>query len=146
MPPAKTDLLVSHRFRLTIDRQDLGCFTTCEGLGCAVEVEEYAEGGSNGFTWYLPKRLTYPPLVLSRPVGPDAGKALSWMHAAVTDRRRVTGEIAALKSDGTVLARWGLMGVVPVSWSGPTFDVNSPMAGMEVLEIVHHGFSEPGSR
>ncbi|MWA07833.1 phage tail protein [Streptomyces sp. BA2] len=136
----------SHHFRLTIDGQDLGRFTSCEGLACSVEVEEFAEGGSNGFSWYLPKRLAYPPLLLSRPVHPGVRQAVSWVTAAVAERRRTTGEIAALTNGGAVLARWGLLGVVPVSWSGPSFDVRSATAAMEVLEIVHHGFFEPGGR
>lgn len=139
-PKRKSPLSTDHRW------QDLGSFTSCQGLACSVEVEEYSEGGSNGFSWYLPKRLAYHSLLLSRPVHLGVGKAVSWVTAAVAESRRTTGEIAALTNGGAVLARWGLLGVVPVSWSGPSFDVRSASAAMEVLEIVHHGFFEPGGR
>jgi hypothetical protein len=44
-------------FRLTIDGQDMGLFNGCEGLAVEVEVEEYAEGGNNGYLTRLPSRL-----------------------------------------------------------------------------------------
>ncbi|MEC4017974.1 phage tail protein [Streptomyces sp. H27-D2] len=135
----------TQRFRLVIDGTDLGEFTSCMGLSCTVEVEEYAEGGRNDSTWYLPKRIKYPPLVLSRTVTADAEKTSQWVLDTVNDTRQRTGQIAALSSVGTVIAKWDLMNVVPISWSGPNFDTAMPSAATEVLEIVHHGFLKAGT-
>ncbi|MEV4506109.1 phage tail protein [Streptomyces klenkii] len=143
---AWSDLALDKRFRLSIDGKDLGPFTVCEGLACTVEVEEYAEGGNSEFSWYLPKGIKYPPIVLSRPVQPGVQKTVGWITSVMREKKRVTGEIAALRADGEVLARWGLLNVMPVSWNGPHFDIDSPRTAMESVEIVHHGFFEPGGR
>ncbi|MFF4606434.1 phage tail protein [Streptomyces sp. NPDC001339] len=142
---AAADPGTTHRFRLAIDGTDLGVFTRCTGLACTVEVEEYTEGGRNDSAWYLPRRITYPPLVLSRPVTADAEKTSQWVLNAVNDTRQRTGQIASLSATGSVLAKWDLLNVVPVSWSGPNFDTAAPDAAMEVLEIVHHGFFTAGT-
>ncbi|MFI1166320.1 phage tail protein [Streptomyces sp. NPDC020801] len=135
----------THRFRLVIDGVDLGVFTGCTGLSATVEMEEYAEGGRNDSTWYLPKRVRFPPLVLTRPLTAEAEKTSQWVMDAVNESRQRTGQIASLSSTGTVVAKWDLLNVVPVSWSGPNFDVSAPMAATEVLEIVHHGFFKAGT-
>jgi hypothetical protein len=49
-------------FRLTIDGEDMGIFNGCEGLAVEVEVEEYAEGGNNGYVTRLPGRLKHSTL------------------------------------------------------------------------------------
>jgi hypothetical protein len=45
--------------------------------------------------------------------------------------------------DGTIVARWGLLGVVPVRWSGPSLNLDSPKVATETIEIAHHGFLPP---
>ena len=47
-----------------------------------------------------------------------------------------------LRADGSEVARWGLIDVLPVSWSGPTLDPSSPAVATEVLELTHHGFTD----
>jgi len=53
-------------FTLSIDGDDLGFFNGCEGLGSRVEVEQYQEGGNNGFVWQLPSRVTFSNIRLTR--------------------------------------------------------------------------------
>lgn len=145
MPGKPVDPGTTHRFRLVIDGIDLGVFTGCTGLSCTVEVEEYDEGGRNDSTLYLPKRIKFPPLVLTRPLTSEAVRTSQWVMDAVGETRRSTGQIASLLSDGTVLAKWDLLDVVPISWSGPNFDTTAPSAATEVLEVVHHGFFKAGT-
>ncbi|MCL6302586.1 phage tail protein [Streptomyces kronopolitis] len=135
----------THRFRLVIDGVDLGVFTGCTGLSCTVEVEEYAEGGRNDSMWYLPKRVRFPPLALTRPLTAEAEKTSQWVLDVVNDSRQRTGHIAALSASSTIVAKWDLLNVVPISWSGPNFDVSAPTVATEVLEIVHHGFFKAGT-
>jgi hypothetical protein len=40
------------------------------------------------------------------------------------------------------VARWGLIDVLPVRWTGPTLDPAAPAVATEVLEITHHGFTD----
>ena len=59
-----------------------------------------------------------------------------------TGIERPTGQITALRADGSEVARWGLLDVLPVSWQGPSLDAGNPSVATEVLEIAHHGFTD----
>ena len=140
------DTAVSVCFVVRIDTHDLGSFTSCEGLGCEVVLETREEGGNNAFVWQLPTRLKYPNVKLSRPLGKDTMKVAQWFSSLTGGVKRTTATIAAMSADGTVVAQWGLTGVVPVRWTGPSLNLDSPKAAMETIEIAHHGFLPSGSR
>ncbi|MFJ8160197.1 phage tail protein [Streptomyces sp. NPDC096136] len=129
-------------FTLTIDGESLGDFNGCEGLSSQVEVEHRQEGGNNGFVWHLPTRVTFSTIRLTRPLTPDTAKVAKWISSVQTGIKRPTAQIAALRADGSLVARWGLIDVLPVSWQGPTLDPANPAVATEVLEIAHHGFTD----
>ncbi|MFE3766732.1 phage tail protein [Streptomyces sp. NPDC059104] len=129
-------------FTLTIDGESLGYFNGCEGLSSQVEVEQRQEGGNNGFVWHLPTRVTFSTIRLTRPLTPDTAKVAKWISSVQTGIKRPTAQIAALRADGSLVARWGLIDVLPVSWQGPTLDPASSSVATEVLEIAHHGFTD----
>ncbi|TXS44638.1 phage tail protein [Streptomyces sp. t39] len=129
-------------FDLTIDGESLGRFNGCDGLSSQVEVELRQEGGNNGFVWQLPTRVTFSTIRLTRPLTPDTAKVARWISSVQTGIKRPTAQIAALRADGSLVARWGLIDVLPVSWQGPTLDPASPAVATEVLEIAHHGFTD----
>lgn len=126
-------------FRLVIGGDDLGRFHTCTGLGAQVEVEQYAEGGNNGFTWQLPTRITWSNITLSRAVTADTVKVSRWLTETIRRVERKDGEIVALRPDLKPIARWQVLGIVPVSWQGPSFDPAGSQAATETLEIAHEG-------
>ncbi|MFI5567713.1 phage tail protein [Streptomyces sp. NPDC051740] len=129
-------------FTLTIDGQSLGAFNGCEGLASTVEVEQYREGGNNGFVWHLPTRVTFSTIRLTRPLTPETSKVAAWISSVTTGVTRPTAQISALRADGSEVARWGLIDVLPVSWQGPSLDPANPSVATEVLEIAHHGFTD----
>ncbi|MEF9905264.1 phage tail protein [Streptomyces sp. P9-A2] len=129
-------------FTLTIDGQSLGAFNGCEGLASTVEIEQYQEGGNNGFVWQLPTRVTFSTIRLTRPLTPETSKVAAWISSVTTGVTRPTAQISALRADGSEVARWGLIDVLPVSWQGPSLDPASPGVATEVLEIAHHGFTD----
>jgi len=126
-------------FRLTVGGDDLGAFHTCAGLGARVEMEEYAEGGNNGFTWQLPSRITWSNITLTRPLTPDTTKVASWLEQIIRRVERKDGEIVALEPNLTPIARWQVLGIVPVNWQGPSFDPSRSEPAVETLEIAHQG-------
>ncbi|MEV6228571.1 phage tail protein [Saccharopolyspora shandongensis] len=126
-------------FRLVIGGNDLGRFNTCSGLGAQVEVEQFAEGGNNGFAWQLPTRITWTNITLTRPVTSDTTKISRWLGQIIQRAERKNGEIVALKPDLTPIARWQVLGIIPVSWQGPSFDPSNAQAAVETLEIAHLG-------
>ena len=127
-------------FGVKIDDNDLGTFNSCEGLGCEVVIEQREEGGNNAFVWQLPTRLKYSNVKFTRPLGPDTTKVAKWFASMATGVTRRTATIQVMRADGTVVATWGLDGVVPVRWSGPSLNHDSPKVATETVEIAHHGF------
>ncbi|MFE0381184.1 phage tail protein [Streptomyces inhibens] len=129
-------------FTLSIDGESLGHFNGCDGLSSQVETEQRQEGGNNGFVWQLPTRVTFSTIRLTRPLTPDTTKVAKWISSVQTGIERPTAQITALRADGSEVARWGLIDVLPVSWQGPALDPASPAVATEVLEIAHHGFTD----
>jgi phage tail-like protein len=132
-------------FRLTIDGQDMGIFNGCEGLAVEVDVQEYSEGGNNGYVTRLPGRLKHSTLRLSRALTPDSAKLTAWISSITTGVQRPTVEIAALRADGSQVTQWGLLDALPSSWTGPTLDPSNTAVATETLEIVFHGFIDAGA-
>ncbi|WP_218005142.1 phage tail protein [Actinomadura macra] len=128
-------------FKLTIDGESLGNFNGCEGLAAQVDIEQREEGGNNGYVWQLPSRVRHSNVRLTRPINQETTRVMAWISSVTTGIRRPTAQIEALRADGSLVARWGLLDVVPVSWTGPTLDPASPAVATEVLEIAHHGFT-----
>lgn len=126
-------------FSLTIGGNDLGEFTTCSGLGAQVEIEQYAEGGNNGFAWQLPGRITWSNITLTRAVTADTTKVARWLSEIVRKVEPKDGEIVALRPDLSRIVGWQVLGIVPVRWEGPSFDPVNSQAAMETLEIAHAG-------
>jgi phage tail-like protein len=137
---ADIDTAVSVRFVVKLDDVDLGSFSSCEGLGAEVVMETREEGGNNGLVWQLPTRLKYPNIKLTRPLGKETESIAKWFASMATGYTRRTATIEAMRADGTIVAQWGLLDVVPVRWSGPSLSADSPKIVTETVEIAHHGF------
>ena len=141
-----TDPAVGVFFKLKIDDNDLGAWNSCEGLGAEVVLESREEGGNNLYVWQLPTRVKYSNVKLTRPLTADTQKVAKWFASMAGQISRKTAEIQAVAFDGTQpVARWGLVGVVPVRWTGPSFNLDSPKVATETIEIAHHGFIDTGA-
>ena len=138
------DTAVSVRYVVKIDGQDLGAFTSCEGIGVEVVMETREEGGNNGYVWQLPTKLKYPNIKLTRPLGKQTENIAKWVATMVTGYKRQTATIQCMTADGTLVAKWSLNDVVPVRWTGPQMTPDQPKVLTETLEIAHHGFMPNG--
>ena len=56
MTSTSTEPAVTVCFEVSIDGDKLGAFSSCDGLGCEVVMEQREEGGNNTFVWQLPTR------------------------------------------------------------------------------------------
>ena len=52
------DPVVGVAFSVELDKMSVGTFSSCEGLGLEVVMEQREEGGNNGLVWQLPTRPT----------------------------------------------------------------------------------------
>ena len=143
---ADTDPAVTVCFEVKVDRNELGNFTACEGLGCELVIEQREEGGTNGFVWQLPTRVKYTTIKLTRPVGRDTTKLTAWFAEMVGKPKPHTATIIAKTVGGAPVATWTLDRVVPVRWSGPSLNLDSPKVATETLELAHHGFLPDGGQ
>lgn len=139
------DTAVSVRFVVRLDDVNLGAFCSCEGLGAEVVMETREEGGNNGLVWQLPTRLKYPNVKLSRPLGKETEQIAKWFASMASGYKRRTATIEAMTADGTSVAQWGLLDVVPVRWTGPSPKADRPEVLTETVEIAHHGFIPSGN-
>src|SRR5690554_8014475 len=64
-------------FLMEVDGVTVGRFTEVTGLQVQVEMETFNEGGMNGFVRHLPRRMTWPNLVLKRGLTKD-NNLLAW--------------------------------------------------------------------
>lgn len=142
---AAEEVAVAVAFVVKIDDEDLGAFNTCDGLGCEVVVEQREEGGNNGHVWQLPTRMKFSNVKLSRPITADSAKLMRWFSTMAGGLKRKTATIEARTLEGTVIARWGLLDVIPIRWTGPQLNPDSPKVATETLELAHHGFFGPGA-
>jgi phage tail-like protein len=143
---ADPDAPVGVCFAVELDEKSIGVFSTCEGLGLEVVMEQREEGGNNTMVWQLPTRMKYTNIKLSRPIGKDSHKLTDWITKALHGIKPTTAVISAMSVDGEeVVAKWSLDGVVPVRWTGPSLNLDSPKVFTETLEIAHHGFLPPES-
>ncbi len=142
---ADDDAPVGVAFAVELDKTSIGMFNSCEGLGLEVVLEQREEGGNNMMVWQLPTRMKYSNIKLTRPVGPDSQKLTAWITKALHSVQPITAVISALTADGKPVAKWSLNGVVPVRWTGPSLNLDSPKVFTETLEIAHHGFLEGGA-
>jgi phage tail-like protein len=134
-------------FLVEVDGVELGRFLEVSGLQIDVEVEQYTEGGENGFVHKLPGRMTWPNLVLKRGITKE-DVFMSWLQDSVGDgmaerkgkSKRTTAAVTLLGPDGTRLRAWNVSDAMPVRWTGPSFSVDAATAAVEELEIAHHGF------
>ena len=131
-------------FAVELDEKSIGTFSSCEGLGLEVVMEQREEGGNNSMVWQLPTRMKYSNIKLTRPVGPESADLMQWLIHAVTDLKPQTARIAALSADGNTIAKWSLDRVLPVRWTGPSLNLDSPKVFTETLELAHHGFLPAG--
>jgi phage tail-like protein len=119
----------------------LGTFNSCEGLGVEVVLEQREEGGNNGFIWQIPTRMKFTNVKLSRPLCAATDEVMAWLSSMTTGVVPKTANISAMTAERKVVASWGLLGVVPVRWTGPGLNLDSPKVATETLELAHHGFT-----
>ena len=134
---------VSVCWGVSIDRNQLGTFMSCEGLGVEVVMEQREEGGNNDFVWQIPTRLKYSNVKLTRPVCPETRDVIKWLTSMTTKVAPQTATIKAMTAERTVVAEWSLFGVIPVRWTGPSLSAESPKVATETIELAHHGFAAP---
>jgi phage tail-like protein len=116
-----------------------GGFSECSGLEATLQVEEYQEGGQNGYVHKFPTRMTYSNLVLKRGLG-FSDELWKWhFDYAVGRGRRRDGLVTLRDQQHAPLKVWQFKRGMPLKWTGPTLNATQSAIAIESLEIVHEG-------
>jgi phage tail-like protein len=127
-------------FSVDVDGVELGAWTTCTGLGIEIETEGRTDTAMSFLMNQIPGRTKYTNLTLGRPVSPDTAKVMAWITGYATLPVPTAAEVKALDPQGGTIMTWDLLGVVPVKWTGPSFDAAQLQVATEQLELAYQGF------
>ena len=150
------------RFGIELEGLEVAGFSEVQGLEAETEIEEYREGGMNGFVHRLPKGIRHPRIVLRKGLtsSPELWEWYNESAQGATVRRRKSGSIILYKSsykegdsrwngkadqwrgtlnDSIEFCRWNFFDAYPVKWVGPSMNALSSDMAIETVELVHNG-------
>jgi phage tail-like protein len=131
---------ISVFFTVEIDGVELGSWTTCSGLGISMASTPRGDSAMSFWMHHIPGHVTYNNITLGRPVSPDTVKIMTWMNSFSLLPIPTAAAITAQDPMGGTIMTWSLWGVIPVRWTGPSFDAASPRVATEQIEIAFQGF------
>jgi phage tail-like protein len=137
---SRTDPFRGYNFAVEVEGLVAGGFSEVTGLNLELEVQEYREGGVNGFTHKRAGPARYPSnLVLKR--GLTRNKVLwNWYWDVVHGRiQRKNVSILLMDEAGDEKLRWNFQKAYPVKWTGPDLRAASNDVAVEALELAHKG-------
>jgi phage tail-like protein len=141
---ARLDPYSGCNFLVEIDGLLVGGFREVRGLEANIQVEEYAEGGENGYIHKLPGETRYPNLVLLRGLT-DLDTMWGWFNdvsQGVIDRRNIT--LLVLDQQRIPAMWWNIKDALPIKWVGPELRANNDSEiATESIELIHRGISKP---
>jgi phage tail-like protein len=111
---------------------------------CQQPVNEYEEGGLNGYVHKLPGRVKYSDLTLRH--GSAGSEALWDWYLGVCQGQVVRKNISIVLFDpaGQEVRRWSFNGAYPIKWTGPQFNAAEGKVAIETLVIAHQGLQGLG--
>ena len=138
------DPYMAFNFVVQIEGLLVGGFSEVSGLESEITVEEYQEGGLNGYVHKLAGPAKYPNLVLSHGLT-DIDSLWAWYHQVSQGIvQRKNGTIMLLNRRRTPAMWWNFRQAYPVKWVGPKFNASSATeVAVEQVELVHQGLSKP---
>ena len=140
----RNDPYTAFNFFVEIGGLIVGGFTEVSGLQVETAVEDYQEGGQNGYVHKLPGPARYPSnLVLKRGLT-DIETFWRWHQDVIAGKiSRRNGTVYLLDRLGVPAMWWNFKEAYPVKWSGPDLKSDSPAVAVETIELVHRGISKP---
>jgi len=134
------DPFPSFNFAVEISGLTVAGFSEASGLQAEIEVQEYREGGVNGYIHKRAGAARYPSnLILKRGIG-DTAELWSWYCKVLQgDIERKSLAVVLMDSAGAEKRRWTFQNAYPVKWAGPDFKAQSSEMAIESLELAHEG-------
>ena len=139
-PPVGFHFLVT--FQLFPQTENDFRFQEVSGLDAEIEMESFAEGGQNRFTWQAPKRTRYSDITLKRGMFIGSGIVL-WCRNAlenfVFEPANIT--IALLNEKHLPLQAWYVVNAIPKKWSISSFNAQENSVVVESITLSYQFFN-----
>lgn len=139
MAGKRIEYTTAFRFLVEIKGLYVAGFTEVSGLQSEIELEEYREGGNNGYAHRFPKAIRYAPIVLKRGMTTSSDLWDWYESVRAGNVTRKDGSIIMQDGQGKEVCRWNFFESYPSKWSGPDLSSMSSAVAIESVEIVHNG-------
>ncbi len=140
--PRSQDPYISARFAVEFDGKIVAGFSEVTGLQVEIDVEEYREGGLNGYIHRFAGKARYPARLVLKHGFFDSREMWKWQNGIIEgNMQRKNVSIVLHNDQGDEKARWNIKKAYPVKWSGPDFRAQAAEIALETLELVHNGFT-----
>jgi len=137
---SRVDPFRGYNFAVEIEGLVAGGFSEVSGLEVDLEVEEYREGGVNGFVHKRAGPARYPSNLILKRGASDSKVLWNWYWDVVQgtiDRKNVS--ILLMNEAGEEKVRWNFEQAYPVKWTGPGLRAAGNDVAIEILELAHKG-------
>lgn len=117
----------------------VGSFSECSGLETTLEIEDFKEGGNNGYVRKFPTRVSWQNIRLRRGIALN-DELWNWHFDFVEGHgKRRDGVITLMDERQNAVKAWRFKRAFPVVYRGPTMNAMQSQVAIEELEIGHEG-------
>ncbi|MCO4294452.1 phage tail protein [Solitalea sp. MAHUQ-68] len=117
-------------------------FQEVSGLDAEIEMESFAEGGQNRFTWQVPKKARYSDITLKRGMYIDS-IIIKWFRNAlenfVFEPANLT--ISLLNERHEPMQVWFVVNAIPKKWSISGFNAQENSIVIESVTLSYQYFN-----
>jgi phage tail-like protein len=138
----RQDPYLNYNFAVEIEGLMAGGFSEVAGLQTEIEVQEYREGGVNGYIHKRAGPAKYPSNLILKKGVTDVRALWDWywdVSQGTIQRKNVS--VLLLDSSGEEKLRWNFEQAYPVRWVGPNLKGNTSEVAVESVELAHSGLA-----
>ncbi|MBV8113648.1 MAG: phage tail protein [Silvibacterium sp.] len=134
------DPVLAFCFAVEISGMLVAGFSEVSGLQAEIEVQEYREGGVNGYVHKRAGPVKYASNLTLKKGITDSTELWSWYRDVMNGRiQRKPVDVVLMNSAGEEWRRWKLQNAYPVKWTGPDMKAAASEVAVETLELAHEG-------
>ena len=134
------DPFPSFNFAVEISGLIVAAFSEASGLQAEIEVQEYREGGVNGYMHKRAGPARYPSNLTLKKGITDSTELWAWYCQVLQGTiQRKSLDVVLMDSAGTEQRRWTFQKAYPVKWAGPDLKAQSSEMAIESMELAHEG-------
>ncbi len=136
------DAVPNYRFYVQLKNAPDAFFTEISGLQIEVTVQDYEEGGNNGFVHRIPGCAKVSNVTLKRGIT-QKNEFFKWcLNTANGNIKPEDLTIILYDTTGQKLVQWTLSKAFPVKWVAPQLNADSHNVAIETLELAHNGIKQ----